>query len=284
MGEQVGWLSRWWRSFVVAPLRQAEEEQRAFLASPRSRDIDWRVLTVLITTALVLAFQRYFLVGRRPFSLAMGFLRAIGLEDLARWWTLALGNADEYRTRWQLYWAIGSSVTYLVLPALIVKLAFRQRLADYGLKLGGAFKDAWVYGVMVLIMGPLIWLASADRHFQETYPFIDVSPGMPLWPIFWTWELAYTLQFLSLEFFFRGFILHGLRHRFGPYAIPVMMVPYCMIHFSKPLAETLGAILAGLALGFMSLKTRSVILGAAIHVTVALSMDLASLWRQGYFG
>jgi len=117
MGEQVGWLRRWWQAFVVAPLRRAEEEQRAFLASPRSRDIDWCVLTVLITTALVLTFQRYFLVGRKPFSLAMGFLQTIGLEDLARWWTFALGNVNEHRNRWQFYWAIGSSITYLVIPA-----------------------------------------------------------------------------------------------------------------------------------------------------------------------
>jgi hypothetical protein len=31
----------------------------------------------------------------------------------------------------------------------------------------------------------------------------------------------------------------------------------------------------------MSLKTRSIWLGAVIHVTVALSMDFASMWRQG---
>jgi hypothetical protein len=32
----------------------------------------------------------------------------------------------------------------------------------------------------------------------------------------------------------------------------------------------------------MSLRTRSIWLGAAIHVTVAMSMDFASLWRQGF--
>jgi membrane protease YdiL (CAAX protease family) len=78
-------------------------------------------------------------------------------------------------------------------------------------------------------------------------------------------------------------MVHGLRPRLGSCSIPVMMVPYCMIHFQKPLPETLGAIVAGLVLGFMSLRTRSIILGAAIHVSVALSMDFASLWRQGFF-
>jgi len=41
---------------------------------------------------------------------------------------------------------------------------------------------------MLLIVGPLVWLASANYHFQETYPFIDLERGTPLWPLFWTWE------------------------------------------------------------------------------------------------
>ena len=32
-----------------------------------------------------------------------------------------------------------------------------------------------------------------------------------------------------------------------------------------------------------SLKTRSIWMGAVLHVSVALSMDFASLWRKGYF-
>ena len=59
-----------------------------------------------------------------------------------------------------------------------------------------------------------------------------------------------------------------------------MTVPYCMIHFGKPMPETFGAIGAGVVLGFMSLKTRSIWLGAMLHVAVAWSMDAAALWRD----
>jgi hypothetical protein len=45
--------------------------------------------------------------------------------------------------------------------------------------------------------------------------------------------------------------------------------------------ETLGAIFAGIALGTLSLFTRSIWLGVAIHVSVAVSMDLISLWLAG---
>jgi membrane protease YdiL (CAAX protease family) len=58
------------------------------------------------------------------------------------------------------------------------------------------------------------------------------------------------------------------------------MVPYCMIHFAKPLPETFGAIIAGVVLGFMSLATRSIWMGALLHIAVALTMDLAALGRR----
>jgi hypothetical protein len=59
--------------------------------------------------------------------------------------------------------------------------------------------------------------------------------------------------------------------------VMAMVVPYCMIHFGKPWAECLAAILAGTVLGTLSLKTRSIWSGFLIHVTVAISMDLAAL-------
>ena len=64
----------------------------------------------------------------------------------------------------------------------------------------------------------------------------------------------------------------------------VMIVPYVMIHFEKPFAECLGAIVAGFVLGTLSLRTGSMWWGAAIHTVVAWSMDLLSLGHQGRLG
>ena len=91
------------------------------------------------------------------------------------------------------------------------------------------------------------------------------------------WELLYAAQFLSLEFFFRGFLLHGLRRALGANAIFVMLVPYCMIHYGKPMPETIGAIGAGLILGTLAMRTRSIWGGVMIHVGVAVSMDMLAL-------
>ncbi len=97
----------------------------------------------------------------------------------------------------------------------------------------------------------------------------------------YAWWALYALQFVALEFFFRGFMVHGLKWRLGYAAIFVMVVPYNMIHFGKPLAEAIGAILGGVTLGTLSLKTRSVWWGAALHIAVAATMDLLALWHKG---
>ena len=54
--------------------------------------------------------------------------------------------------------------------------------------------------------------------------------------------------------------------------------------FERPDANvlwTLGAIFAGLFLGTVSLWTRSIWLGTALHISVAVSMDLAALYYKG---
>ena len=101
---------------------------------------------------------------------------------------------------------------------------------------------------------------------------------------FLLWEAFYVLQFFALEFFFRGFLLQGLKRYVGAYAVFFMAVPYCMIHFGKPMPETLGAIIAGVALGTLALRTGSIWSGVLIHASVAVSMDVLSMWQNGRFG
>ena len=69
----------------------------------------------------------------------------------------------------------------------------------------------------------------------------------------------------------------------GKMAVIVPLIPYVMIHFGKPFPETLGAIVAGLVLGTMALRSRSIVPGILVHFSIAIGMDLLSLWQQGYF-
>jgi membrane protease YdiL (CAAX protease family) len=131
-------------------------------------------------------------------------------------------------------------------------------------------------------MLPLVYLMSLTSGFSAKYPFLHIYDGSTY--LGWTfvcWELIYFVQFFGLEFFFRGFLLHSLKPSLGPYAIFVMTVPYCMIHFGKPMPETFAAIFAGIFLGWLSFKNGNIWMGLALHCTVALSMDVLALYNKG---
>jgi hypothetical protein len=50
-----------------------------------------------------------------------------------------------------------------------------------------------------------------------------------------------------------------------------------MIHFGKPYLEACGAIVAGIALGSLSMRTKSIYQGFLVHITIAGVMDWLAL-------
>ena len=246
-------------------------------------ELDRKVIAVLLTACVMLTLQNY-IFRNGSFQQVPALLEWFGAKDLADWIGRRTYATQDRQLAQLLFWAAGSVTTYVLLPTLVIRLVLRERIADYGLRFRGILGSSWIYLAMFLFMlGPLA-LASQTDAFQAKYPFYHLQPGEPFWPRLWIWEAAYTCQFFALEFFFRGFMVHGLRQRLGIYAIFVMTVPYCMIHFGKPMAETFAAIGAGIILGLMSLKTRSIWFGACLHVAVAMSMDFLALWHKGMLG
>ena len=128
-------------------------------------------------------------------------------------------------------------------------------------------------------MLPLVFLVSDSPHFLKTYPLLKTAGES--WFTLGVWELSYAAQFVALEFFFRGFLLFGAVRLLGPWVIPIMCLPYMMIHFTKPEIECIGSIIAGVALGIVALRTRAIFAGMALHIAVAWSMDLLALWHKG---
>ncbi len=271
-------LRRWLDSFLLAPLRRANDEQRTHVAA--AAGADWHVAVVLVTVAVMLTIQQYVFRSGNVW-LALDALGSVLDRSTHTRLVDAASAPENSQLAGLMFWAFGQCAVYVAGPLLVVKLLFRRPLADFGAKLPGMFACAWAYLIMAAVMLPCVLYVSTSERFLHTYPFYRLALGESPWPRFLIWEVCYALQFVSLEFFFRGFLLHGTRRRFGAYSIYVMMVPYCMIHFNKPALETLGAITAGIVLGFMSLKTRSIWMGAGLHIFVAWTMDAAALWRTG---
>ena len=130
---------------------------------------------------------------------------------------------------------------------------------------------------------PFVVLVSGTADFQEHYPILEISTGQTgVWRDLTLWWPFYAAQFAAIETFFRGVLVLGLAPRFGSASVLIAVVPYMMIHFVKPPAEAAAAILGGVVLGWLALRTRSIVWGVALHIAVAASMDVASLAHKGF--
>ena len=181
-----------------------------------------------------------------------------------------------------IWWVFVSVTVYFVVPVIIIKFVQKRKLSEIGLAFAIEKGFASILLKCVLIMLPLIYLMSLTAGFSAKYPFLKVYNGDPyLSTTLLIWELVYFLQFFGLEFFFRGFLLHSFKPTLGFYSIFAMTVPYTMIHFQKPMAETFAAIFAGIFLGWLSYKNGTIWIGLVLHCIVAFSMDILALYNKG---
>jgi len=226
-----------------------------------------REITVLITSAVLLVLYYYF--GKPSYFTA---------EIWPGW--VESGRADAFDPEYlgllkYGYWAVAGVVLRILVPCVVIAIVIRENPLDYGLRF--SLKHAWVYLLFFIGMLPILYLVSTDPAFQQKYPFYERARDGG--DQFMLYELCYGVQFLALESFFRGFMVFGLYKRFGYYALLIMAVPYCLIHFGKPVPETLGAIVAGVALGYMALKSGSIYLGALLHWGIGITMDALSIMQ-----
>src|ERR1700722_14387018 len=262
----------WW--FFRDTWRQLDDEAATWRAKLRDEGkSDLRPLVVMGLCAVILTLQEYY-GGRTFFDEA---LHPILVKlDLTHPRTIRLSKYDElYGFGW---WAF-SRVAGYVAPFAVWKFFFREdSLLDMGLRTRGVLQHAWIYGLFLGIVLPVALIVSRQPDFGSYYPFYRQSSRS--WYDFLSWEALYFAQFFGLEMFFRGFWLGALRRSFGSGPIFAMAVPYCMIHYGKPFLEANGAIVAGIALGSLSMRTRSIYQGFLVHITVAGLMDWLALWHR----
>lgn len=244
-------------------------------------------IAVLALAAAVLALVEYLFLPVRFLELFPRWSaeHAPGMTAGSMHRALALNPAASESPAWGViapfaWWSLGTFALWAAIPAIGLRLS-GWKLADLGLSARGLLSKLWIYALLyAVVIAGVLW-ASRQESFLQTYPFLrpEQCNGWYWGPLLAFWGL-YGLQFFSVEFFFRGWLVFSLEKRFGAAAIAVMVVPYCMIHFHKPLPEALGAIIAGLVLGWLALRTRSIWGGVLLHVAIALSMDILALSRH----
>ncbi len=183
-----------------------------------------------------------------------------------------------------LYWFFGDFFTFFLFPVLIIRFLFKDQIKNYGLKLGDYNTGIKISFIFLCIMIPLVWFASSFPQFSSTYPHL--ADARKSWPIFLIFEFGMIVYMFAWEFIWRGFMLFGLESKFGYYAVLIQTVPFVILHNGKPVFETFGSIIAGIALGILAFRTRSILYCVAAHYGVMFSIDFISAlrYRSGEYG
>jgi membrane protease YdiL (CAAX protease family) len=159
-----------------------------------------------------------------------------------------------------------------LVPALIVKLVFRENLADYGVRLGDWGHTLRSFLVLAPLMVILAYLASCDAATAEEYPIDKTAGTSP--SAFVLHACTYVLFYLGWEFHFRGFLQFGLRESMGAAnAVLVQVLASVLCHLGKPALETYGAVLGGILWGVLAFRTRSLLSGLMQHALLGIALD-----------
>lgn len=231
-------------------------------------EMDKKVIVILVSIALLQTISYYY-TSRR-------FFRSNLLDYVPGGFSVFI---VEYA-----YWFLSDFFTLFILSALIIKFILKEKLHNYGLQFGDYRTGIKITLLFILIMLPIIWFVSSTESFVQKYPHLHMARDS--WSIFFIYEAGMLIYMFAWEFIWRGFMLFGLKEKFGYYAVLIQMIPFVILHNGKPELETFGAIAGGIALGILALRTKSVYYCVAVHIGVMFLIDFISSlrFRAGDYG
>ncbi|MDQ4427440.1 CPBP family intramembrane glutamic endopeptidase [Thalassolituus sp.] len=258
--------------FLFSQLNAIDEERKPASLSPaeeaKERIRVWQIIGIACVCLLLVHYGKY----------------SNNLTALVKWFSEVMSDPSIYRDyhRYEyrellgyIWWGSINLLGFLIIPMLAIRWWFKDSLSEYGWQWGSVHHHWRGY---VLLASPILVfaiIASFGDDFSQHYPFYNQAHRS--WFDLLSWEVIYVLQFIAVEFFFRGYLVNGLKRQFGSLSIAVMCLPYLMLHFPKLWPESFGAILFGFFLGVLALMSRSIWGGVLVHVSIALMMDVAAL-------
>jgi membrane protease YdiL (CAAX protease family) len=167
-----------------------------------------------------------------------------------------------------------------ILPALYIILAMKKSLFSFGFGAGDIKTGTKLLLLIPVLIVPAIFIASKMPDIRIEYPLADTL--MTDQEHILIYEAAYVLfYYFAWEFFFRGFILFGLKDRLGTInAILIQTISSCLIHIGKPEGEILGSIIIGIIFGVIAIKTRSFWYVFLMHASIGVLLDLFIIYSK----
>ncbi|HEY7773993.1 MAG TPA: CPBP family intramembrane glutamic endopeptidase [Marinagarivorans sp.] len=163
--------------------------------------------------------------------------------------TVIMVCAESSNIQWITSAHIESLMLYGVVPIVLLIVLGNRSLRQLALQLGD-----WHFwlpaSVLYLVIAlPLVYLGI---HLQSVSGYYHNGHFNFGHHIFET-----SIYLLGWEYFFRGFLIAGLRRQFSRGAILLQLIPFTLLHLGKPDIETLSCILSGLAWGYICYRAQS---------------------------
>jgi len=264
----------------------------------------WHSLEVNIANAgssWFAGFAGYYLIYFIPFATAY-FLQPVFFKERShfnkKWFWIILFAApaifsfrvnfdflqpvikDIWKNDEQLFW-LRCSKWFAGLFAGLIPVYIIWKIKDgntepfYGSK---RLANARPYFILIACMIPLIALAATQHDFLNMYPRAKIVAGWDLHPkklYFFVHEIFYSMDFITIEIFFRGFLIISLLNICGKHSIVPAACFYCCIHLGKPMGEAISSFAGGILLGIVSYNTKSIRGGLIVHLGIAWLMEVA---------
>jgi membrane protease YdiL (CAAX protease family) len=185
-----------------------------------------------------------------------------------------LFHGASYGTLYGVLYQFASCLLWmLIVPAVLLRFVLRRRLPDVGMRVGDAKAGLLLLAVLLPLAVLLLVPTSRQPDFRAEYPlFRGAGAALSLFVIY---ELLYAVYYIAWEFFFRGFMLFGLKDFVGAAnAILIQTVPSTLLHIGKPDGEIFAAVVAGVVFGIIALRTRSIVYVFLLHWLVGVTLDV----------
>jgi hypothetical protein len=177
-----------------------------------------------------------------------------------------------------VYWFSADGFLMFIVPMILIFLVLKGKPSEYGFTIGDYKFGLSSYFIFMIFMIPVVWIISGNEDFAKAYPQAG-NKVRENFNVLVYYELFVGFYMLAWEFFWRGYMLFGLKQKFGYYAIFIQMIPFFILHRGKPELETFASIFAGLILGVQAWRARSFLYCFLTHWTVMIFVDVISVMR-----
>ncbi len=161
--------------------------------------------------------------------------------------------------------AISQIVYFIVIPFLAIYILLKDNPLNYGFGLGDF--STWLYYVIITVVFCL--------------PFLILAPKLSQVNSYYGKGFSYKNFFritvpvlLAWEYMLRGFLLFGLKERFGQMSIVIQTIPFVLLHLGKPEIETLSCIITGLWFGWIAYRGNSFWPAFIVHVFINFTVNI----------